>query len=349
LKFAIKIVIWVLLIGGVAVLYAFTNKASDDMICKDVIINIDNDNNNYFVDAKDILQMSYQRGDSLKGQSMQSINVYSLENTFNSHPSIKSTEVYKTINGELYINVIQRKPICRIINYKGEGYYFDAEGKLMPLSENYSARVPVFTGLIPFTFGGNYNRDFRREFECEDSLDMDIHLLNSIYHLAAYIDSSEFWQAQIEQVNIVDNDFVLIPKVGDNKIIFGDAKNTANKFNRLMTFYTEGLSKTGWNKYSIINLKFENQVVCTKANVPLIATIVREIEPIAKETKEVFDIADNANKSENKVENLPKDKKVEIKENKNVKTVKVKSKKKSKVKTEKNKKSKKKVKNNKHE
>lgn len=335
-----------MLIGGVIVLYAFTNGASNDMTCKEIIININNDNDNYFVDAKDILQMTYQRGDSLKGESMQSINVYSLENIFNSHPSIKNTEVYKTINGELYINVIQRRPICRIINYKGEGYYFDTEGKLMPLSENYSARVPVFTGSIPFTYGGNYNRDFRKEFYSEDSLDMHLRLLNSIYHLAAYIDSNQFWQAQIEQINIVDNDFIIIPKVGDNKIIFGDAKNTVNKFKKLMTFYSEGLSKTGWNKYSIINLKFDNQVVCTKLNVPLIATIIKEPKLDATEKKEVFDIIEKVSKTDIKINTEKKENKSIKKGNKKEKTAKKQPKKQSKQKQAKSKNQKKVKKNN---
>jgi cell division protein FtsQ len=37
------------------------------------------------------------------------------------------------------------------------------------------------------------------------------------------------------------------------------------KFEKLHTFYLQGLNTTGsWNKYSVINLKFKNQIVCTK-------------------------------------------------------------------------------------
>jgi cell division protein FtsQ len=47
--------------------------------------------------------------------------------------------------------------------------------------------------------------------------------------------------------------------------VFGDAKDFEEKFEKLKTFYTEGLNKTdGWNKYSTINIKYKNQVVCTK-------------------------------------------------------------------------------------
>jgi cell division protein FtsQ len=53
--------------------------------------------------------------------------------------------------------------------------------------------------------------------------------------------------------------------VGNHKIIFGKAENIAEKFNKLKLFYTEGLNKSdSWRKYSIINLKYKNLVVCTK-------------------------------------------------------------------------------------
>ena len=59
-------------------------------------------------------------------------------------------------------------------------------------------------------------------------------------------------------------DFELVPKVGNHKIVFGGIDNLESKFEKLMIFYKKGLSKTGWNEYSEINLKFKNQVVCTK-------------------------------------------------------------------------------------
>jgi cell division protein FtsQ len=287
---------WILLVGGAIALLAFTNKANNDSICQEVIVSINHDEDNYFVEEKDVLQMAYQRGDSLKGQSLASIDVFALETIFNTHPSIQKTDVYKSIEGKLYIQVKQRRPIARIVNYMSESYYIDNYGKLMPLSENYAARVPVFCGKIPNSYGANYGRSLTNEFLSEDSLNMNFRILNSIYHLAAYIDSSEFWKAQIEQVMVVDNDFVLIPKVGDNKIIFGDAKNTRKKFEKLMLFYQEGLSKTGWNKYSVINLRFENQVVCTKANVPLVASIVKMPMPIASAATEPIKVVEEKKK-----------------------------------------------------
>jgi len=69
----------------------------------------------------------------------------------------------------------------------------------------------------------------------------------------------------IEQLYInKKSEFELIPKIGNHTILFGDIKEMKDKFEKLIAFYKQGISKSGWNKYKTINLKFKNQVVCTK-------------------------------------------------------------------------------------
>jgi cell division protein FtsQ len=36
------------------------------------------------------------------------------------------------------------------------------------------------------------------------------------------------------------------------------------KLTRLEKFYRYGLSQAGWNKYSSINLEFDNQIICKR-------------------------------------------------------------------------------------
>ena len=70
----------------------------------------------------------------------------------------------------------------------------------------------------------------------------------------------------MHQINVTnEKELELYLAVGNHKIIFGDANDIEEKFKKLKIFYTEGLNKTdGWNKYSVINVKYKNQVVCTK-------------------------------------------------------------------------------------
>jgi cell division protein FtsQ len=86
-----------------------------------------------------------------------------------------------------------------------------------------------------------------------------------LYKIASYVDKHEFWKAQIEQIFVTrDNEFILIPKVGNHIILFGSAEEVDEKFEKLFVFYKEGLNRVGWNKYSSINIKYKGQVICKK-------------------------------------------------------------------------------------
>jgi len=90
-------------------------------------------------------------------------------------------------------------------------------------------------------------------------------LLPDLFRLVQFINGSKFWKAQIEQIYINQKkEIELVPRVGNHTIILGSVDDLREKFENLEAFYEQGLSKYGWNKYKTINLKFKNQIVCTK-------------------------------------------------------------------------------------
>jgi cell division protein FtsQ len=91
-------------------------------------------------------------------------------------------------------------------------------------------------------------------------------MLDDIYEMATYIANDTLLNGLIHQLSInEDKEFEMYPSIGDHKIIFGGATDIAEKFEKLKLFYREGLNKTdNWKKYTIVNLKYKNQVVCTK-------------------------------------------------------------------------------------
>jgi cell division protein FtsQ len=91
--------------------------------------------------------------------------------------------------------------------------------------------------------------------------------IEQVYALAKFIEADTFWTANAEQIYVNEQqELELIPRFGDHRILVGDTTAMADKFKRLMVFYRDGLNKTGWNNYNLINLKFKGQVVCTKTN-----------------------------------------------------------------------------------
>jgi hypothetical protein len=93
----------------------------------------------------------------------------------------------------------------------------------------------------------------------------DSNLLKGIKDVGSYILNDPFWMGQIDQVDITaDRGFEMIPKIGNNIIVFGTAENYESKFNNLLTFYKQVEIKVGWNKYSKINIQYKGQVVAVK-------------------------------------------------------------------------------------
>jgi cell division protein FtsQ len=89
--------------------------------------------------------------------------------------------------------------------------------------------------------------------------------MTGLYKLAKYISHDPFLKAQIDQIYVTElNEFELIPRVGNHVIMLGTADDLDDKFRKLIVFYHLGLNKIGWNKYNVINIKFKNQVVCSK-------------------------------------------------------------------------------------
>ena len=92
-------------------------------------------------------------------------------------------------------------------------------------------------------------------------------MIDDVFKVAEFIRTDPLWHAQIEQLYVnKELEIELIPRVGNHRIVVGDATDLKKKLDKLKIFYKKGLSKTGWNEYSVINLKFANQVVCKKRN-----------------------------------------------------------------------------------
>jgi len=243
----LEITIWVIMTVGLFVLLGFTVNQHNSEVCKKYIIRIDYGKADVLVTESDIYKVVRSTGNLLKGQQLGSIDFERIEREINHQSYVKDAQVY----------------ILRIFNEKGESFYLDGLGNLLPLNPAFSARVLVATGSIPEPFSMKvcYLNDKVRK---NDSLTY-YSVMNNLYKLSAFITENKFLKAQIEQIYVDPNgELELIPRIGTHTIMIGNAENLQDKFERLFVFYRYGLSKTGWSKYNIINIKFKNQVVCSK-------------------------------------------------------------------------------------
>lgn len=253
--------LWTVLLACLFFLLGFVSKQQENIYCsyKDVQVSFKDKTEHYFVEENDVVDIVFP--DSSKKIRAIDINPLQLENRITSHPSVEKSQVYLTIDGKIKINVWQKKPIARIFT-KNDNFYIDEKGYLMPVSDQYTARVVVASLPARLNYAKYFNINFSKL-----PTDSSLHsfLIFQTYQLATFINNDKFWRAQIEQIAVNKQlEFELIPRVGNHTIVVGELTDLEEKFEKLMLFYNEGLSKTGWNEYQVINLKFKDQVVCTK-------------------------------------------------------------------------------------
>lgn len=244
-------IIWMAVLIGFVVLVASAARIKDAVKCHGIVVKITGSDNNYFIEEKDIKALVVKNPDlNPVGRLINDINIARLEKLVSQDPWVQQADLFFDNQQRLNIKVTQREPVARVFTVTGNSFYLDANRERIPVSERYTARVPVFTGFPTDAV----------QLQKNDSL-----LTASIVDLSSFVLNDPFWMAQVEQVDITGNrKFEIIPKLGDHIIDFGEGTDIEKKFNKLMAFYKEGLSRVGWNNYSRINVAFENEVVCTR-------------------------------------------------------------------------------------
>ena len=227
-----------LLLALVVFLYAFSSQRNNDRKLSDLTVKFIG-NDNLYITQETVNKLLIQNKESITSVPKEILDLNGLESVLNSNSMIKSAEVYVTVNGEVKAEVEQRKPIARVNT--NVSYYIDDQGLYMPLSSNHSARVPLVTGFV------------------------DKNQLENVFIIADKIHNDAFLKKHIVEIHQnEDKSINLKTRVLDFEITLGNLEHLDKKINNLKAFYQKAKKDKALINYSKVNLKFENQVVCTK-------------------------------------------------------------------------------------
>lgn len=220
------------------------NKMPQDAVCREVEFNIRNNANSQqdgFITITELKRLLRQEGLYPQGKRLEDVQCRKIEDYLMKNPYIDEVECFKTPADNVCVEVSQRIPMLYIMGDNGDRYYLDTKGKIMPHA-GYVAHLAVVTGAVT-----------RKNASA---------LLKG---LGTVMQQDSFWNDQIEQVHVTPTkELELVPRVGDHVVFLGGANDMEEKLGKLKEFYQKALSKAGWNKYSRINIEFNNQIICTK-------------------------------------------------------------------------------------
>lgn len=234
---------------GLSFLIAFGERKQGGSVCKDIVIELDNLNENHFLDEADVMKLVGNSGQAIIGTGIDRINLKEIEAKLKYDKHILDAQLYGDLKGNLIVNVELRRPIARIVQSDALDAYVSEDGVVMPVSEKYTSRVILLSG--PFVKKLIEMQDLKKTDEGKQILEM-----------IEFINGEKFWKAQVAQMDInSEGKISIFPQVTGQKVEFGKPENIEEKFKKLMIFYKEILPRMGWNKYSKVSLEYEGQIV----------------------------------------------------------------------------------------
>ena len=241
---------WLVSLGGLITLMSFIEIKKAEVVCKDVKIYIPG--NQYFIDKQQVEGILRFSSNTLVGRKLDNIDIHDLERKLKANPFVQGAKVYMDMDGIVWIEVDQRQPIMRIMNQFDQDFYVDEHGLKLPLSDNFTANVLAANGYIDERFSGKVDT-------------LKTPLAKDIFKTISFIRKDSLWDAQIAQVYVNErHEIELIPRVGNQRILLGNADSLETKFHNLMVFYKQALPQVGWDAYKTINIKYSNQIIGIK-------------------------------------------------------------------------------------
>jgi len=216
----------------------------------EVVVNIYTDNKERaLIGKEDILRyIKKSLNKDLEIQKIEELEVKEIEKVLNKSRFVERAEVFVNTKGIVFIDCFVRTPIVRFDRGEKKGFYLDTEGEIIPLSNRATVRVPLANGDL-----GNFSKDF---------LDDKNSRYKQVFDLAKKVHEDPFLHALIEQIYVESNgEVIMVPKLGRQKIHFGDLVRVDKKFEKLKAFYKTGMPNTGWNRFEYLHLEWKDQVV----------------------------------------------------------------------------------------
>lgn len=192
-----------------------------------------------FLDSKSVNNLLIQSYGNPLHQLNSTLNLHEIEDVLRQNDKVNLVSTFVEPDGRLQIQITQRKPLVRI-KTAIKSYYLDTEGKPMPLSENYTERVPIATGI--------YHPSMEQE----------------LFMMMQQFAKDSLFAKQVVGLNRLSNgDYELIPRVGNYTITFGTPSDITHKMKKLKVFYKKMWNEPRLHNYKRVSLKYKNQVVCS--------------------------------------------------------------------------------------
>lgn len=266
------IVLWSAIIFYMVQMTSYHKQRRAEVVCNAMIVNVKDSTQRSFLSSQIVGELLSSHDLNPRGKGRNEIDINAIENYLASVMYVKDVDVYITMEGNLHIDLLQRRPYVRFIAQGGYDFYISDDNNILPISDDYLEYVPVVSGDINLPFAADYfgpiptsseNKGLNDEKKfAENSL-----FLRKLINFVGYIETDKFWDAQIVQISVTEGvggrepTLELVPRIGSHTILLGHVDGYKTKLEKMRDCYLHGMDTTIWNKFSKLDIQYSGQIV----------------------------------------------------------------------------------------
>lgn len=235
---------------GIGMLMGLVKKKDQAQVCTSMRVMVGG--KEAFIDQHDISDLVKAKFGRVVGQTLSQIPVEQIEKALMELPYVSAAEIFVDMDGVLQVAVQQREVLLRVVNKVGREYYIDTKG----------AKVPVTLRYVPHVLvaNGNIREGYQKPLDT-----VETKLVKDLVAIVEHVKGDPLWSNQIVQLYVNDyGDIEIVPRVGTQQLVLGNASKLEEKLDRLVVFYKNILPRVGSDAYEKVNVKYDDQIICER-------------------------------------------------------------------------------------
>lgn len=259
IKRILSLIVWFVSAAALLVLLGFAREAYHNSTVGDIQVHIVRAEAKGFIAETEVLQLLNEISDSVVGQSVKQLKMEQLSGELKQNPWAQKSNLRAGLDGVLRVHLYERQAILRVYNQRNQSVYVDQTGAIFHTSRNFTPRVQIASGHIHFPALREH-----QTAHIHDSIYRETRM-HELFILAKALQQDDFLHALIDQIYVNSlGEYELSPKLGRAYILLGELDRLHEKLNILQRYYRQSAYDPGMLDYRSINLKYRNQIVCTK-------------------------------------------------------------------------------------
>ncbi|MBR4392333.1 MAG: hypothetical protein IKT08_09555 [Bacteroidales bacterium] len=251
------IVLWVITGVALVVLFAFGRKGYLETPLKGIAFQLERPEAKGFVEKDSVIAHIEDICGLERHATIASIDMMKIQKLLTSSPWIESASAYIGLNDTLIVTAKEHCPVLRVYNQKGQSVYVTEDGAVIPSSPIYTPRMIIASGRYDFPTG-----------KSGSSLADSIYATSGISETLAIVmalRNDPFLSGNVGQIyKNANNEYELMVNNVSASVLLGDTCAVNHKLSRLHTLLEKYSGTETLNDYKTLDLRYKNQIVCTK-------------------------------------------------------------------------------------